>query len=331
MGWKQVAGKEGFVGEHVPGYVALYESGALEVRARILEDSLDECGLCPCRCGVNRNAGRFGRCRTGSEIEIAAVALHPWEEPPVSGDCGSGTIFFSGCTMSCVFCQNYPISQMGVGRSVGAAELAEAMLDLQRRGAHNINLVTSTHQMAGVLQSLVLAVPQGLKIPLVYNTSGYETLETLRLLDGIVDIYLPDIKYSDSSAARFCSHRPDYVEVNRAALVEMWRQAGPLQAGPDGLARRGMLVRHLVLPAGLAGTAESLRFLRKALGSEVWVSLMRQYFPANRAMDKPPLDRKVSDEEYEAAFRCMVEFGIENGFVQMSAEEAAWGAVNCTD
>lgn len=257
---------------------------------------------------------------------MAAVNLHPWEEPPLSEAGGSGTIFFSGCTMNCVFCQNFPISQLGVGNQLTDEQLAREMLGLQRRGARNLNLVTATHQMPAVVRALVRAVPLGLRLPIVYNSSGYETVETLRLLEGIVDIYLPDIKYAGAEASEFCSGRSDYVEANRNALLEMWRQVGPLQTGEDGMARRGVLVRHLVLPGDLSGTRECMGFLAREMGSSVWVSLMSQYFPAHKAHNIPPLDRKITDSEYQAALDALIDSGIVNGFLQEFPQEGDWSA-----
>jgi putative pyruvate formate lyase activating enzyme len=210
---------------------------------------------------------------------------------------------------------------MGVGRSIPVEELAKGMVRLQKRGVHNINLVTPTHQVAAIARALLLAVPLGLNIPIVYNTSGYERVETLRLLEGIVDVYLPDIKYDNPGAAHFCSRRRDYVEHNRAALLEMWRQVGPLEIGPDGLARKGMLVRHMVLPGGLSGSRGCLEFLAREFGAGVPVSLMNQYFPAHKAFGAPPLDRKTSDAEYGEALALLDEFHLENGFVQEHREE----------
>ncbi len=304
-----------------PRYLTLLESGELAERAAILEDLLEECTLCPNRCRVNRKAGRKGACGVGAENEVASITIHPWEEPPISGTGGSGTVFYSGCTMECLFCQNYPISQMGVGRILTDEQMAAEMLKLQGRGAHNINLVTPTHQVPGFVRALLLAVPRGLSLPVVYNTSGYEEVETLRLLEGIVDIYLPDIKYSRADAARFCSGRASYVEVNRRAISEMWRQVGPLALDSRGIAWRGMLVRHMVLPEGLSGTRECMAFLARTIGPEAWVSLMSQYFPAHKALQPPPLHRKATREEYEDAFRSLVELGLSKGFVQEHSGE----------
>jgi len=310
-----------FSANAAPGYLGLHESGLLAERARALEEHLSSCALCPHECRVDRKAGHRGACGVDGRVRVAAINLHFHEEPPLSGARGSGTVFFSGCTLKCVFCQNYPISQLGVGRTLSIDELALGMVKLQKRGAHNINLVTPTHQSAVFVQALLKAVPMGLRLPIVYNTSGYEKVEILRLLDGIVDIYLPDIKYADGGSARFCSRCGDYVERNRAALLEMWRQVGPLQMNREGIARRGMLVRHMVLPGGLSGSGSCFDFLASNLGPEAWISLMNQYFPAYKALQMPPLSRKVFEEEYEEAFRLLTSLGFHNGFVQDGSDE----------
>jgi putative pyruvate formate lyase activating enzyme len=301
-----------------PSYLALHKHAILTDRADLLKEALVSCTLCPRQCRVNRKAGQLGACGVDARPKVAAVNIHPWEEPPISGTRGSGTIFFSGCTLKCIFCQNYPISQLGVGRHLSVEELGQGMLNLQKKGAHNINLVTATHQMAAVVEALLWAIPRGFRLPLVHNTSGYERVEVLRLLEGIVDIYLPDIKYADPAVAERCSRRSDYIEFNRMALVEMWHQVGPLRLDAEGIAYRGMLIRHLVLPEDLSGTAENLAFLAQELGPEVWISLMHQYFPAHEALHTPPLNRKTSRREYEAAFRVASDLGLENGFVQLS-------------
>ncbi len=305
----------------------LYESGELAERSERLEATLRRCTLCPVRCGTNRAAGHVGPCGADARAKVASFYIHPWEEPPLTGDTGSGTVFFSGCTMRCIFCQNYPISQMGVGRILSDGDLAENLLRLQRRGAKNINLVTGTHQIPAFVRALLIAVPRGLRLPIVYNTSGYESVETLRQLEGIVDLYLPDIKYDDPLTAERLSGRIDYVRVNRTALEEMWHQVGPLQVEADGLARVGMLVRHMLLPEDLSGTRACLKFLVETLGPGVWVSLMSQYFPAHKALHRPPLHRKVTRTEYRRAVEALRDLGIENGFLQ----ECMDGDVLCTD
>lgn len=300
----------------VPGYVHALRTGTLKAKAEALKERLRACDLCPRRCGVDRLSGRLGFCRTDGRLKVAAVSLHPWEEPPIAGSRGSGTIFFSGCTLHCLFCQNYPISQMGVGRVMAPEELAEKMLRLQRRGAHNINLVTPTHQVPQFVEALLIAAERGLRLPIIYNSSGYERVSLIHDLDGLVDVYLPDIKFASPDAAAFCCGRSDYVLQNRRAVLAMWRQVGPLQCDADGVAVRGLLVRHLVLPEGLSGTPQCLAFLRRALGKGVWVSLMDQYFPAHKALTTPPLDRKPTAEEIRAAVEEAWRLGVRHGFTQ---------------
>ena len=300
-----------------PGYIALYQRGELQKRAAQLQAMLAHCELCPHRCGVDRMAGEEGRCRSGALPKVASWTLHPWEEPPISGTHGSGTIFFSGCTGRCRFCQNYPISQLGVGQEVSVERLAEMMLELQHRGAHNINFVTPTHWAAAILGALPCAIEGGLRLPLLYNTSGYERVEVLHLLDGVIDIWLPDIKYADESTARRLSGFPDYVAHNRAALCEMFRQVGAaLVLDRDQIARRGMIIRHMVLPNGLAGTAESMNWIAESLSPQVHVSLMAQYFPAHHSVGDPVLGRKIIAGEYDAAWHALDAAGLENGWVQ---------------
>jgi putative pyruvate formate lyase activating enzyme len=307
---------EGGFEEVRPGYLRLFRTGELERRAVALETILEACELCPRRCGVNRKADRIGACGVGARPKIAAASIHPWEEPPISGTRGSGTLFFSGCTLRCLFCQNYPISQLGVGRELTVEALAEEMFRLQCRGAHNLNLVTPTHQVPAFVRALCLAVPKGFRLPIVYNTSGYERVEILRLLDGIVDVYLPDIKYADPAVSLALSGRADYVEANRRALKVMAEQVGPLQLDRQGIAFRGLMVRHMVLPEGLAGTGDCLEFIRSQLGPQTWVSLLHQYFPAHKALKRPPLDRKVTEKEYADALEILFSLGLPNGFVQ---------------
>lgn len=306
----------------VPGYVRLHESGELARRAQEAWQSLAHCELCPHRCGANRLAGEEGRCRSGALPKVASWNLHPWEEPPISGTRASGTIFFSGCTGRCRFCQNYPISQMGVGRVVSVERLAEMMLELQDKGAHNINLVTPTHFSAAILNALPYAVEGGLRLPLLYNCSGYERVETLRLLDGVIDIWLPDAKYDDGEIAQRLSSFPGYISYNRDALREMYSQVGDeLTLDEEGIARRGMIIRHLVLPDGLAGTERVMRWIADNLSPRVHISLMNQYFPAYQCVDDAVLGRKVTEEEYEAAFAALDAAGLENGWVQECAVE----------
>ncbi|MBC7260561.1 MAG: radical SAM protein, partial [Chloroflexi bacterium] len=285
-------------------------------------EMLSHCNLCPRECGVNRLAGERGYCRAGANPVVASWNAHPWEEPPISGTKGSGTIFFTYCTARCMFCQNYPISQLGIGQQVTVQRLAEMMLELQARGCHNINFVTPTHFVPQILAALAIAVEGGLHLPLVYNSSGYDAVETLRLLDGVVDIYLPDAKYADDDVARRLSGFRGYVEANRAALKEMFRQVGAeLLLDENGLALRGMIIRHMVLPEGLAGTQEVLAWIAHELSPSVHISLMSQYFPAHKTVGDPVLGRKITEEEYFEALAAFDALGLERGWRQEYCEE----------
>jgi len=300
-----------------PSYLKLLADGTLQQRAEQAMRQLAACNLCPRLCGVDRLAGERGFCRSGALAQVASANVHMWEEPPISGTRGSGTVFFSNCTANCLFCQNYPISQLGVGCEYAAQGLAKLMLDLQRRGCHNINLVTPTHYVAQIIAAVALAARQGLQIPILYNTSGYDRVETLQLLEGIVDIYLPDSKYTDDAVARQLSRYVDYVANNRAALLEMRRQVGlELQLDADGLAYRGLIVRHLVLPEDLSQTPQVLRWLADNLGREVYVSLMSQYFPAHKAIDHAQLGRGLTVDEYLAALDAFDDAGLDQGWRQ---------------
>jgi putative pyruvate formate lyase activating enzyme len=304
-----------------PGYLALYESAELDRRIEMAWDMLAHCELCPHHCGVDRLNGEYGICRMGAAPKVSSWNLHPWEEPPVSGTRGSGTIFFSGCTGRCRFCQNYPISQFGYGKLVELEQLAGMMLELQRKGAHNINFVTPTHFMPHILAALPTAIRGGLCVPLVYNTSGYERTEALRLLEGVIDLWLPDAKYADNSTALRLSGFRAYVEHNQAALREIYRQVGDeLVLDSNGIAIRGLIVRHMVLPEGLAGTAQVLHWIADQLSPAVHVSLMDQYFPAHRAIGDPHLDRKITAEEYLAASQAFDASGLERGWHQQTTE-----------
>ena len=299
----------------LPTYLALAEGGELARRADEARRRVAACDLCPRACGVNRPGGERGFCGAPAGAVVASHNRHDGEEPPISGTRGSGTIFFGHCTMRCVFCQNFPISQRGVGREVGAAGLARMMLELQRRGCHNVNFVTPTHYVHEILAALAWAVDEGFRLPLVYNTSGYESIETLRLLDGVIDVYLPDIKYADDAVAKRYSGADGFVAANRAALREMWRQVGPLRLDDDGVARRGLIVRHLVLPGGLAGTRDGLQWLAREISPTVHLALMSQYFPANRVDEFPEINRRVTEAEYAPLAELAERLGFE-GWIQ---------------
>lgn len=302
-------------------YLDLYNSGELRRRVKEAYGRLGACDLCPHECAVNRIKGETGVCRSGLKPKVASANLHRGEEPPISGTRGSGTIFFSGCTLRCHFCQNFPISQMGNGEEMTTAALAGKMLQLQRRGAHNINFVTPTHFLPQILAALWLAIPQGFCLPLVWNSSGYEKVDALRLLDGVVAIYLPDMKYADDAVARELSAAPRYPEVDRAAVTEMLRQVGHLRVDDNGIAISGLIIRHLVLPGAKDGSGEILPWIAEHLGAETNVALMSQYFPAGKAATIPGIDRPVNHEEYDAAVEVLEAAGLENGWVQELDEE----------
>ncbi|MFH1369163.1 MAG: radical SAM protein [Elusimicrobiota bacterium] len=277
---------------------------------------LNPCRLCPHACGIDRFASAMGRCGSGKNILISSSNLHFGEEPPVSGFKGSGTIFFTNCNLSCVFCQNYPISQLRNGNPATVGELAEKMLDLQKQGAHNINFVTPTHFAPQIVEAVYIARDAGLNIPLVYNCGGYEAVGTLELLEGIIDIYMPDAKYSDAGKSQKYSSAPNYWTVNKKALKEMHRQAGNLEVDDKGVARKGLLIRHLVLPNDISGSSEVLEFIAKELSPDTYVSIMSQYHPANKTDMFPELSRKVSAREYNRVVKLAENLGLDKGWIQ---------------
>jgi putative pyruvate formate lyase activating enzyme len=274
------------------------------------------CVLCPHHCGVDRLKGETGRCRTTREFSIASYTVHHGEEPPISGTKGSGTIFFSNCTLSCVFCQNYPISQLGHGKTYSVYGLTQCMMELQAKGVHNINFVTPSHVVPMIVEAAYNAWQQGLNIPLVYNSSGYEDIDTLKLLEGVIDIYLPDAKYADPAAAIRYSGAENYPDINKAALKEMYRQVGSLKVDDSGIALKGLIVRHLVLPGNSAGSAEVMRFIARELSPQTHVSLMSQYHPAHETGSHPEIDRRITADEYQSILNVMKEEGMENGWQQ---------------
>jgi putative pyruvate formate lyase activating enzyme len=286
------------MGETLPSYLKLYEEGKLKERVQLLKEKLNACDVCPHRCGVNRLKGERGFCKTGSTVRVASAFLHRGEEKPIRGETGSGTIFFSYCNMACVYCQNYDISQLGEGEDITPRELADIMLYLQREGAENINLVTPSHVVPQIAEAIYWATQRGLRIPIVYNTSSYDSLETLKLLDGIVDIYLADLKYLDENIARRYSRVKNYPAVAKEAVKEMYRQVGNLKLDPRGVAYRGLLVRHLVLPNDLSTSFEVVDFL-SSLGKGLAVNIMGQYFPFYLAKNFSELARPVYPWEVE--------------------------------
>jgi putative pyruvate formate lyase activating enzyme len=282
----------------------------LEERARKARQYLKSCTLCPRECRVNRLEGQRGFCKVGERAMVSSVGPHFGEEAPLVGKQGSGTIFFSGCNLGCLFCQNYDISHLMSGEEVSEEELARQMLFLRGLGCHNINLVTPTHVVPQILRALALARHQGLDLPVVYNCGGYESLETLRLLNGEVQIYMPDFKYGDNDAGRKYSCVDDYFHRASEALREMYRQVGDLVIDQQGIAQKGLLIRHLVLPGGLAGTEQVMRFVAQELSPNSYVNVMAQYYPQYRATEFPELNGRITDQEYRQAIDIAKRYGI---------------------
>ncbi len=302
------------------GYLTLYRSGELKRRAEAFEVRLSSCDICPHECGVNRKEDEQGFCHAGWLPLVASVCAHHGEEPALSGRRGSGTIFFGNCNMRCVYCQNHQISQdwsRQQSKEIDFHALAERMLYLQDGlGCHNINFVSPSHFVPQLVRAVLEAVPMGLRLPLVYNSSGYDSTKSLRELDGIISIYLPDLRYASNKWARRFSKAPDYVERDRAAIKEMYRQVGELVVDEEGIAQKGVIVRHLILPNELAGSEESLTWLAQELSPTVTVSIMSQYLPMHRAPKIPLLSRKITTAEYETVLQLLDELGLENGWIQ---------------
>ncbi len=291
-------------------YLELYRSGKLKERIDAAVSLLESCSVCPRNCHVNRLAGDIGKCKTPREAMVSSYGPHFGEESPLVGKHGSGTIFFTNCNLKCLFCQNYSISQLGEGQKVTKKELADIMLFLQAKGCHNINLVSPTHVVPQILEALELSAESGLHLPLVYNSGGYDSVETLKILDRVIDIYMPDMKYDDADTARELSDIENYPEINRAAIKEMHRQTGDLEVNGEGVAQRGLLIRHLVLPHGLAGTKSIMGFLSNEVSSSTYVNIMDQYHPCYKAFKIPNLRRPTSSAEFQEALSSAREAGI---------------------
>lgn len=274
------------------------------------DNILRECTLCPRQCRVDRTSGKKGYCKTGDAPFIASWGPHFGEERPLVGTHGSGTIFFGNCNLRCIFCQNYTISHLGEGFEISHEKLADIMLSLQESGCHNINLVTPTHQVTAIIRAARIASEKGLAVPLVYNCGGYESLATLKILEGIVDIYMPDLKYTDNVSAKKYSDAGDYADKAKSAIKEMHRQVGDLLIDERGIAKRGLLVRHLVLPENIAGTAEAVRFIAEEISTNTYINIMDQYHPCFKAFGSPPLDRRITAKEYSDALNYAARAGL---------------------
>ena len=302
-----------------PSYIDLFATGELEDRITKAESLLNRCTVCPRECHVNRLNDETGFCKTGSQAQVSSYGPHFGEEPELVGRSGSGTIFISNCNLACQFCQNYEISQCGHGEEVSAEKLANMMLSLQRQGCHNINIVSPSHVVPQILKSLGIAAAHGLRIPLVYNSGGYDAVETLKLLNGIVDIYMPDAKYGRDEVANVLSHAPDYVPIMNFALKEMYRQVGDLVV-EDGIAVRGMIIRHLVLPNNMANSEIVMNFISKEISQNSYVNIMAQYRPTWHVIDdiqNPAfgmIRRPITNEEFQYAIKCAKDFGLHRGF-----------------
>lgn len=293
-----------------------------------------KCDLCPRKCLVDRKKGEKGICGQTENLKVARAALHFWEEPCISGDAGSGAVFFSGCPLHCVFCQNENIANGTVGKEISLERLVDIFLELQEKGANNINLVTPGHFVPQIVKALDQAKKEGLTLPVVYNTSSYETVDTIRMLDGYVDIYLPDFKYMSPVLSKKYSHAPDYAQVAKAAIAEMVRQTGKavfVNGDEDNLILRGTIVRHLTLPGCMGDSMQILKYLHETYGDTIYISIMNQFTPLSNLEKYQELNRKITDEEYETLVDYAIEIGIENGFIQEgdTAEESFIPAFDC--
>lgn len=293
-----------------PAYLKALQDGGLAERTSKAREMLRECHVCPRHCMVDRLAGETGFCGIGERAVVSSANPHFGEESPLVGHGGSGTIFFTSCNLKCIFCQNYEISHLMEGREVDTPALGRLMLGLQKMGCHNINFVTPSHVVPQILDAVHWAATNGLRIPLVYNTGTYDLVETLEILDGIVDIYMPDLKFMDSRVAKELADAEDYPEVACRAIKEMHRQVGDLEIDEDGIATRGLLVRHLIMPDGLAGTEEAMAFLANEVSPNTYVNIMNQYRPCGRAFERPDINRPITRGEYAAAVETAQKAGI---------------------
>ena len=281
---------------------------------------LEKCKICPHNCGVNRLNGNIGRCKSNGNIKLAMASIHNFEEPCISGENGSGTVFFSNCNMNCVFCQNYKISQQGLGREISIEELAEIFIDEQNKNAENINLVTPTMYVYHIIEAIKIAKNKGLKIPIVYNSNGYENVETIEKLDGYIDIYLPDLKYYDDDLAFKYSGVKNYFENATSTIKEMYNQVGSPVLDENGMMKKGLIIRHLVLPNNLQNSKDVLKWINDNIDKNVFVSVMAQYFPTNKAKDFPEINRKLTKEEYEEIENYLYSLDLDNGYIQELGE-----------
>lgn len=281
---------------------------------------LEQCEICPHRCKINRNNNQIGRCKSGDMVKIALVSTHNFEEPCISGDMGSGTVFFSNCNMNCIFCQNYEISQLGKGKEISIQDLARIFLEQQERNVANINLVTPTSFVPQIIEAIKIAKARGLHIPIIYNTNGYENVETIKLLEGYIDVYLPDLKYAENELAKKYSKIYNYFEITTNAIKEMINQVGVPKFDKNGMITKGVIIRHLVLPNYIENSKKVLKWIKENLPNDIYVSIMAQYFPTYKAKEDNKINRKLTKEEWRQIEDFVDEIEIENGFIQELGE-----------
>lgn len=283
-------------------------------------NKLEKCEICPHRCKVNRIKNQVGRCKSRGTVKVALVSTHNYEEPCISGENGSGTVFFSNCNLNCVFCQNYEISQEGLGKEITIEDLAGIFIKQQQNNVENINLVTPTSYVPQIIEAIKIAKEKGLNIPIVYNTNGYENVETIKMLEGYIDIYLPDLKYFDNELGKKYSKIDNYFEIATNAIKEMYRQVGKAQFDERGIMKKGMIIRHLILPGQVQNSKDTLKWINENISKDVYVSLMAQYFPTYKAKEIKELNRKITKEEYEEIEQFLYSLDLNNGFIQELGE-----------
>ena len=285
-----------------------------------MEELLENCNICPHKCNINRNKGKIGRCKATNKIKVALYSVHNFEEPCISGEKGSGTVFFSNCNLNCIYCQNYEISQQGRGKEISIEELSDIFIEQQKRNVENINLVTPTSYAPQIIEAIKIARKKGLNIPIVYNTNGYENVETIKMLDGYVDIYLPDLKYYYNDVAKKYSKIDNYFEIATKAIKEMKKQIGKTVIDENGIMKKGIIIRHLVLPNNIENSKKILKWIRENMNNDTYISVMAQYFPTYKAKEDLELNRKLTKQEWREIEEYIEKLGIENGFIQELGE-----------
>lgn len=286
------------------------------LKKELLEKKLDKCEVCPRECKINRNLGQLGYCNSSKKVKLALVSNHEYEEPCISGENGSGTIFFSNCNLKCMYCQNYEISQEGKGIEISIERLAQIMIEQQKRGVNNINLVTPTMYAYQIIEAIKIAKNNGLKIPIIYNSNGYERIETIKDLDGYIDVYLPDLKYYSDNLAIKYSKAPNYFEYATNAIKEMYKQVGPPEFNENGIIQKGIIIRHLILPNYIQNTKNILKWIKENMPQDVYVSIMAQYFPTNKAKEDDKINRKITIKEYKEVEKFLYTLELTNGYIQ---------------